>query len=106
MIFEVAVLDVKAGEEADFDVAFEKARKIISTRGGYLSHQLQRCGENPSRYLLLVNGETLDDHTRGFREADEYQQWRALPHHFYDPFPSVEHYRKVFENSRPDQLNR
>mgnify|MGYP001166150424 CR=1 FL=1 len=23
----------------------------------------------------------------------EYQQWKALLHHFYDPFPTVEHYR-------------
>ena len=24
-----------------------------------------------------------------------YQQWRALLHHFYDPFPTVLHYRAV-----------
>ena len=48
--------------------------------------------ERESRYLLLVNWETIEDHTEGFRGSAEYQQWRELLHHFYDPFPTVEHY--------------
>ena len=98
MILEVAILDVKPGQEEEFEVVFEKAQKIISSMGGYISHQLQRCLENPSKYVLLVNWQTLEDHTKGFRASDEYQEWRALLHHFYDPFPTVEHYEKVFEN--------
>jgi heme-degrading monooxygenase HmoA len=39
-----------------------------------------------------VRWETLEDHTEGFRGSAEYQRWRALLHHFYDPFPVVEHY--------------
>ncbi|MCP3291751.1 antibiotic biosynthesis monooxygenase, partial [Aeromonas hydrophila] len=27
--------------------------------------------------------------------SPQYQQWKALLHHFYDPFPTVEHYRQV-----------
>jgi heme-degrading monooxygenase HmoA len=99
MILEVAILDVKPGQEADFQIAFEQAQKIISSMNGYISHQLQNGIENPSRYILLVNWQTLEDHTKGFRESDEYQQWRAMLHHFYDPFPTVEHYAKVFENT-------
>jgi len=96
MILEVAMLDVKLGQEAEFEIAFEEAQKIISSMSGYISHQLQRCLETPNKYVLLVNWQTLEDHTRGFRESDEYQEWRALLHHFYDPFPTVEHYQKVF----------
>lgn len=95
MILEVAVLDVKPGQESAFETAFAEARGIIASTRGHLSHELQRCMENGSRYLLLVRWETLEDHTRGFRESDEYQRWRALLHHFYDPFPVVEHYEQV-----------
>ena len=98
MILEVAILDVKPGHENDFETAFAEAQRIISGMGGYVSHQLQNCVEKPGRYILLVNWETLEDHTEGFRGSSEYQQWRALLHHFYDPFPTVEHYRMVFEN--------
>jgi heme-degrading monooxygenase HmoA len=96
MILEVAVLDVKPGMATEFEVAFRKASKIISSRPGYLSHELQRCLEKASRYILLVRWQTLEDHTIGFRQSPEYQEWRSLLHHFYDPFPIVEHYELVF----------
>lgn len=99
MILEVAILDVKPGQGPEFETVFEKAQKIISSMNGYDSHQLQKCIENPNRYILLVNWQTLEDHTKGFRESDEYQEWRAMLHHYYDPFPIVEHYEKVFENA-------
>jgi len=92
MILEVATLDVIPGQEAAFEAAFGEAQTIIASMKGYLSHQLKRCFERPNRYLLLVEWETLEDHTEGFRGSAEYQQWRALLHHFYDPFPTVEHY--------------
>jgi len=56
---------------------------------------LRHCIERESRYPLLVKGEILEDHTEGFRGSDEYQPWRALLHHFYAPFPAVEHYLPV-----------
>ncbi|MCP4140978.1 MAG: antibiotic biosynthesis monooxygenase [Chloroflexi bacterium] len=96
MILEVAILDVKPGLEKEFEEAFGKAQKIISSMKGYVSHQLQNCLEKENRYILLVNWETLEDHTEGFRNSDEYQEWKKLLHHFYDPFPTVEHYESVY----------
>ncbi len=90
------MLDVKPGEERAFEAAFGQAQAIIASMQGYLSHELHRCVENTSRYVLLVKWNTLEDHTKGFRNSDEYQQWRDLLHHFYDPFPVVEHYQKVY----------
>jgi heme-degrading monooxygenase HmoA len=92
MILEQAVLDVKPGMEKDFEAAFAKAERIIAASPGYLSHELQRGIERPSRYLLLVRWRTLEDHTVGFRRSAPYQEWKKLLHHFYDPFPTVEHY--------------
>lgn len=97
MILEVAILPVIPGMETRFEQAFAEASTIISSMPGYVSHQLQRCLENRSQYLLLVNWQTLEDHTKGFRGSPEYQQWRALLHHFYDPFPVVEHYEMVLQ---------
>ena len=96
MILEVAILEVKPKQEQAFEAAFAEAQLIISSIKGYISHQLQKSIENPNRYILLVNWETLEDHTVGFRESTEYQKWRALLHHFYDPFPTIEHYSSVF----------
>jgi heme-degrading monooxygenase HmoA len=98
VILEVAVLDVKPGQEKEFELAFDKAQEIISSMDGYISHQLQKCIENTSRYILLVNWQTLEDHTVGFRESEQYQDWRKALHHFYEPFPEVQHYTEVYSN--------
>lgn len=98
MILEVAILNVREGQEVEFEAAFGKASKIISNMRGYVSHRLQRCIEKGNRYILLVNWESLEDHTVGFRGSSEYEEWKRLLHHFYDPFPTVEHYEAVYEN--------
>jgi heme-degrading monooxygenase HmoA len=95
MILEVAVLDVKPGQTAAFKAAFAQAAPIIARMAGYRGHELQRCVEQPNRYLLLVKWDKLEDHTVGFRQSAEYQEWKRLLHHFYDPFPVVEHYREL-----------
>jgi len=92
LVLEVAILNVIPGQENKFLEAFSKAQKIISSMTGYISHQLKRCIENTSQFILLVEWEKLTDHTEGFRESKEYKEWKSLLHHFYDPFPTVEHY--------------
>jgi heme-degrading monooxygenase HmoA len=95
MVLEVALLSVRAGQIEAFERAFAAAQTIIASRDGYISHQLQKCIEVPNRYLLLVNWRCLEDHTIGFRQSSRYQEWSRLLHHFYDPFPTVEHFEKV-----------
>lgn len=95
MILEHAVLDVLPGEERAFEAAFAEAKAIIASMEGFRSLRLERCIEQPARYLLLVEWERLEDHIEGFRGSPEYQRWRELLHHFYDPFPTVDHYEPV-----------
>jgi len=92
MILEMAVLQVKPGRAAEFQDAFRTAEPIIPASPGHVSHELHRCVEDPDQFLLLVRWRTLEDHTRGFRGSPQYQRWKALLHHFYDPFPTVLHY--------------
>jgi heme-degrading monooxygenase HmoA len=95
MILEVAILDVIPTETQAFETAFKVAEKIIASMQGYISHILKRCIEQPNRYILLVNWTDLEAHTIGFRQSAEYQEWKRLLHHFYSPFPTVEHYEDV-----------
>lgn len=101
MILELATLDVIPGRQAEFEAAFREASGIIAAMPGYVGHQLQSCVERDNRYVLLVWWRRLEDHTQGFRGSPEYQRWKALLHHFYDPFPTVEHFRLMLEHGRP-----
>ena len=96
MILEVAMLNIRPGESADFERAFAEAQAIIASMPGYVSHQLLRCLETPDQYIFLVHWQTLADHTQGFRQSPQYSEWKRLLHHFYKPFPAVEHYEAVF----------
>ena len=95
MILEAAVLDVIPGQEPGFESAFGEAKAIIASMPGFVSLQLHKGIEEPSRYLLLVQWQRLEDHTEGFRKSADYQRWKALLHHFYDPFPRVDHYAPI-----------
>ncbi len=92
MILEVAILNVIEGQETAFETAMHQARPLIEATPGFVNIDVRRCIETPNRYLLLVSWETLEAHTVGFRQSERYQPWRALLHHFYDPFPAVEHF--------------
>jgi heme-degrading monooxygenase HmoA len=94
-ILEVAILNVRAGSGAAFESSFAQAAPIIAASPGYISHELRRCTEVSDRYILLVRWRSLKDHTVGFRGSAAYQQWKALLHHYYDPFPVVEHYEPL-----------
>ena len=95
VIIEHALLPVKAGEEADFESAFDEAKTIIAGMPGFLRLTLSRCLERPNTYLLLVEWDRLVDHTEGFRGSPQYQEWRRLLHSYCAAFPVVEHYEQV-----------
>ena len=52
--------------------------------------------ERPSCFLLLVEWERLEDHTEGFRRLGGLcEAGVSALHHFYDPFPVVEHFEPL-----------
>jgi heme-degrading monooxygenase HmoA len=95
MILEVAILTVIDEQTEEFEASFREASKIIASMNGYIKHELQRCIEKENQYILLVQWQRLEDHTVGFRGSEQYQEWKKRLHHFYDPFPTVEHYEQV-----------
>jgi len=105
MILEIAQLQVKPGQGAEFQAAFNSAQCIISSAPGYLGHELQKCIERAEHYMLLVRWESVEHHEVGFRKSAGYQEWRKLLHHFYDPFPTVLHYEQVASSGPNIALN-
>jgi heme-degrading monooxygenase HmoA len=95
MVREHAVLPVVPGREADFERALHEALPLIAGSPGFLRLSVSRGIESPSTYLLLVEWESLEAHTEGFRGSAAFRRWRELLHHFYDPFPDVQHFEDV-----------
>ena len=95
MVLEAVILNVRHGQGHQFEAAFAEAQVFIASVPGYLGHELQRCLEVPDKYLLLVRWRSVEDHDPGFRGSPQYQDWKRLLHHFYEPFPVVEHFEAV-----------
>ncbi len=97
MVFEIAEIDVIAGQEADFEQAVAEASQYFQAAKGYNSLELNRSVENTSRYRLVVGWDTVEDHMVTFRESDSFQQWRKLASPFFAEAPRVEHVHTVFQ---------
>lgn len=95
MILEHAILPVRSWSEVEFEAAFEQASPLMSGQPGFESLSFSRSKESPSQYLLLVQWVSAEDHTEGFRKSPEYEMWKKLLHHFYDPLPVVEHFTEL-----------
>jgi heme-degrading monooxygenase HmoA len=94
MILELATIEIKQGENMKFEAALEKAKLVIAQSKGFLSIESQNCIEQTNRYILLIQWETLEDHTIGFRESSLFTEWRALIGPYFESAPHVLHYSK------------
>jgi heme-degrading monooxygenase HmoA len=91
MILEIAQIDVKPGMEADFETGVTGAVPVFKRAKGCKGLTLQRSHEKPQRYRLFVQWETLENHTKDFRESADFQEWRRLVAHCFAAPPEVEH---------------
>lgn len=95
MVLEVALIDVLAGREDEFAAAYGKGHPLLASTPGCRSVRMTRGVESASRFVLLVEWDTVDAHLDNFRATDRFTQWRALLSPFFDGAPRVEHFIDV-----------
>jgi len=94
-VTEHALLYVRPGQEAEFEAAFTEARQVIGASPGCRSVRVLRGVESTSTYLLLVDWDNLQAHTETFRGSPGFTRWRELVGRYWDPMPTVEHFREL-----------
>ncbi|WP_104525647.1 antibiotic biosynthesis monooxygenase family protein [Blastococcus atacamensis] len=104
MILDHAVPPVRAGDQQESEAAFATARRLLAGAAGFRWLPLPRRLERGTGYLLLVEWNSVEDHTDGFRGSAAHQEWTTLLHHFSDPFPVVEHYATVLTADSQEDL--
>jgi len=97
MVLEQAVLHVIPGREKEFEVAFAGVVGLLRGASGCRSVRLHRGIETPSRYLLLVQWDSLEAHVEGFRTSPEYPRYRQPLNPLYESAPEVEHFELSLE---------
>jgi len=93
VIYEVADFRVDPDKREAFEEAILRGvNTVISKAQGFIDCQVKRSIESPGRYLLVIRWETLENHTRDFRESPAFTEWRAIVGPFFVAPPAVEHF--------------
>ncbi|WP_457949800.1 antibiotic biosynthesis monooxygenase family protein [Pseudarthrobacter sp. alpha12b] len=93
MILELADIRIPAGKQEDFERAIQLGLdSTLSKSAGFHSYEVRRCIETPERYVLLIQWQTVEDHTVGFRQSALYEEWSAIVRPFFAQPPKVEHF--------------
>lgn len=95
MVWEVGVIDITAGQEDEFSAAYRKARSVLTDTPGCRSVLMTRGVESPSRFVLMVEWDSVDAHQTNFRATDRFTTWRSLIGPYFATPPHVEHYTPV-----------
>ena len=95
MVLEVAIIEVTPGSEDDFAAAYAKAYPLVATTEGCRTVRMTRGIESPSRFVLLIEWDSVEAHERNFRDSERFPQWRGLIGPYFAAPPLVEHYVDV-----------
>lgn len=96
MIYEVADIRIVPGQREAFEEAIRRGvTTVIANARGFIDYKVKRCIETPERYLLVIRWETLENHTKDFRESAAFGEWRAIVGPFFAGPPMVEHFEEL-----------
>jgi heme-degrading monooxygenase HmoA len=95
MVTEIADFTVRAESQEQFADAVREGLKYVSDTPGFRSARLTRSVETPTRFVLMIEWDSVEAHTVGFRESENFPRWRALVGPHFDGPPNVEHFDDV-----------
>jgi heme-degrading monooxygenase HmoA len=96
MILEIADFSVRPGTQGDFGAAAARGvQTIIAKAVGFRRYDLQHCIETPERFVLLIEWDTLENHTVDFRGSAAFTQWREMVGPYFAKPPHVEHFNRI-----------
>ena len=95
MVLEVALIDVHPGQEDDFAAAYAKGHPVLAGTPGCRSVRMTRGIESPSRFVLLVEWDSVEAHLENFRDSERFTTWRSLIGPYFATPPVVEHFTDV-----------
>ena len=76
-------------------MAYRGAVDTLASTPGCLSVRLTHGIETPTRYVLIVEWESVAAHEENFRATDRFAHWRAAIGPFFAHPPHVEHFADI-----------
>jgi heme-degrading monooxygenase HmoA len=95
MVLEVALIDITPGQESAFAEAYRQAKSILATTPGLRSVRMTQGIESPTRFVLLVEWDSVEAHRDNFRATERFGQWRSAIGPYFAQPPLVEHFNDI-----------
>ena len=93
MILELADIRIHPGQQQAFETALARGvDEAIRHAKGFIGYRIEHGIDSPERYLLMIEWETLENHTIDFRNSPAFQEWRSIVGPFFASPPAVEHF--------------
>jgi quinol monooxygenase YgiN len=92
MIHEVAIFTAVEGKADELGPAILRGLEVIRQHPACISARVERCIEQPDRYMLVVAWTSLEAHMQDFRGGPLLPLWRSHITGLHDGNPSVLHY--------------
>ena len=95
MIVELVILRAKSGAADGMRAGLQAARAVISQAEGYRGSTFHQGIEDPQRFVLRIEWDSVDAHMKGFREGPLFPQWRSHFGQYIDGAPDVSHFEVI-----------
>ena len=95
MILTIAEIHIRAECGDAFVGASRDAIAHILASPGCLSAKLTRSVEDPCRYLVIAEWDSVESHTEQFYYSEHFVKWRSAVSEYFDDPPMVEHVTEV-----------
>jgi heme-degrading monooxygenase HmoA len=92
MVVEYVRYVIPAQQAAEFEEAYRRAGVILSADVHCLRHEISRGVENPDRYVVRIEWDSIDGHEQGFRKSVAFGEFFALVKPFFDAIEEMTHY--------------
>lgn len=95
MVMEIIRYTIDDGQERAFEEAYEQASNYLEESPHCQSYQTTRCVEEPNRYIVRIEWDSMDGHLKGFRQSPEFRRFFALVRPYFNSIDEMQHYQQV-----------
>jgi quinol monooxygenase YgiN len=92
MVVEYIRYRIPDERQARFEAAYRDAAGPLDASEHCLAYELSHGVEEPDRYILRIEWDSVEGHEQGFRRSPEFQTFFAAVKPFVDEIEEMRHY--------------
>ena len=92
MTIEYIRYTIDLTKKDDFENAYAAAAEPLAASPHCLSYELSNCVEEPERYILRIDWDSLDGHMKGFRASSEFREFFTHIKPYVEDIDEMQHY--------------